>query len=85
MPRDHVAAAWISHESWRTDPGAAPGTRNAGVDQARVFESYLDRWDLLDEPTHTAPVLLPEHYRDLALTDRVGLPPEHPWRLAMPD
>ena len=90
MPRDDVAAAaWIIHENWRTEPGVEPGKRNAGVDQARVgatsFANYLDRWDLLHEPTRQVPVLLPPDYRDLASSDRVGLPPAHPWRENMPD
>ena len=89
VPRDHIAAAaWISHENWRTELGAELGKRNAGVDQARVpaavFEHYLERWDLLQAPTSEVPVLLPANYRDLALTDRVGLPPAHPWRERMP-
>jgi hypothetical protein len=90
VPRDHVsAAAWITHENWRTEPGVEPGKRNAGVDQAivqaAVFAGYRERWDLLHEPTPEIPVLLPVRYRDLALSDRVGLPPVHPWRDNMPD
>jgi hypothetical protein len=90
VPRDHVgAAAWITHENWRTDPGVPAGRRNAGVDRARVgadvFEKYLDRWDLLLEPSVDAPVLLPSHDRELAMTERVGLPPVHPWRTTLPD
>ncbi|HLI75493.1 MAG TPA: hypothetical protein VKV02_01010 [Acidobacteriaceae bacterium] len=84
VPRDHVsAAAWISHEDWRTDPSAPAGKRNAGVDRARVlvrvWSGYEDRWDLLDAPTTAAPVLLPTSYYRLALDERVGLPPGHPW------
>lgn len=90
VPRDHVAAAaWITHENWRTEPGIEPDKRNAGVDQARadatVFAGYLDRWDLLHELTPEVPVLLPPDYRDLALSDRVGLPPKHPWREQLPN
>jgi hypothetical protein len=90
VPRDHVAAAtWISHESWRTEPGIPAGKRNAGVDKARVqatvFAEYLDRWDLLLQPSHDAPVLLSPHYRELARTQRVGLPPGHPWTVDLPD
>ena len=90
VPRDHAgAAAWIAHENWRTEPGVPAGRRNAGVDRARVrapvFEKYLDRWDLLHEPSVDAPVLLPSHYRELALKERVGLPPEHPWHTKLPD
>jgi hypothetical protein len=90
VPRDHVgAAAWITHENWRTEPGVEPGKRNAGVDQARVaagvFDNYLGRWDLLTQSTSEVPVLLPPHYRDLAMNDRVGLPPAHPWRKSMQD
>jgi hypothetical protein len=90
VPRDHAAAAaWISHESWRTEPGVAPGKRNAGVDKARVdaavFTQYLDHWDLPLQPSTDAPVLLPVHYRDLASSKRVGLPPGHPWVAELPD
>ena len=90
VPRDHdAAAAWITHENWRTEPGVPAGKRNAGVDQARVaatvFEKYVDRWDLLHEPTTAVPVLLPPEYRDLAPSDRVGRPPGHPWLRAIPD
>lgn len=84
-----AAAAWITHENWRTEPGIEPDKRNAGVDQARadatVFAGYLDRWDLLHELTPEVPVLLPPDYRDLALSDRVGLPPKHPWREQLPN
>lgn len=90
VPRDHVAAAaWISHEDWRTDPGVASGTRNADVSRARVyrwvFEEYEDRWDLLDQPATKAPVLLPSEFRPLAQSNRVGLPPEHPWITDLPN
>lgn len=89
VPRDHVAAgAWISHMSWLTDSTVAPGTRNAPVDQARVkaqiFARYEQRWDLLDQVTGDAPVMLPPRYRDLAKDDAVGLPPAHPWQNALP-
>jgi len=89
VPRDHVAAAaHISHEDWRTDPNAAPGTRNAGVDMSRVglwvWEDYEDRWDLLAHPTTEVPVLLPAHFEELAFGDRVGLPENHPWSTARP-
>lgn len=89
VPRSHVAAAaWISHVDWLTDPTAKPGSRNAPVARARVklpvFARYQNRWDLLfaDEPQ--APVLLPARYRDLAKSDRVGLPEGHPWRAGLP-
>jgi hypothetical protein len=64
VPRDHVAAAaWIRHMDWLTDPDASPGRRTAGIDQARVQDwvlvGYENRWDLLEEPTTAAPVLLP--------------------------
>lgn len=89
VPRDHVAAAaWISHMSWLTEPSIEPGKRNAGVNLARVksevFAGYEDRWDLLGHPTTEAPVLLPESYRALALEERVGLPPQHPWQSGLP-
>jgi hypothetical protein len=90
VPRDHVsAAAWIAHQDWRTDPTALPGKRNAGLDQsivqATVFAGYLDRWELLLKPTREAPVLLPPRYRDMAMEDRVGLPPGHPWVVTLPE
>ena len=89
VPRDHLAAAtWIVHEDWRTDTSVPPGTRNAGLDQARihwtVWQRYESRWDLLGTPTPEVPVLLPSELRDLALTERIGLPPEHPWRHKLP-
>lgn len=90
VPRDHVVAAtWIVHQNWLTEPGIAPGTRNAPVSQARVnttiWERYEGRWDLLDRPTIEAPVLLPNWLRRRAAEPRVGLPPSHPWNEAMPE
>lgn len=89
LPRSHVAAAaWISHMDWLTDPGAAPGARNAPVERSRVllgiFAHYEDRWDLLEVDQGDAPVLLPPSYRDLALAERVGLPPHHEWTHGIP-
>jgi len=89
VPRDHVAAAaWISHQNWLTDPSAPPGRRNAGIEQARVsaptFVGYMNRWDLLEASATDAPVLLPPEFRPLAFEARVGLPPAHPWRQALP-
>lgn len=90
IPRAHVAAAaWIAHMEWLTDPDAEPGKRNAGVDRSRVwipdFEAYEGRWDLLGYPTTEVPVLLPSRFHDLALLERVGLPPEHPWHENLPE
>ena len=89
VPRDHLSAAtWISHQDWLTAPRVKPGTRNAGLHQARVRESvfaeYLDRWDLLEHPTPGVPVLLPTSYRKLARDPRVRLPPRHPWVKKLP-
>lgn len=89
VPRDHVAAAaWISHMDWITEPGVAPGKRNAGIDKTRVkasvFEGYENRWDLLLTSPSDTPVMLPPEFRSLALERRVGLPPEHPWRSVLP-
>lgn len=89
VPRIHVAAAaWIEHMNWLTQPGIPNGQRNAPVERARVsfptFSAYEDRWDLLLTPQEVAPVLLPPKLRGLALDARVGLPPEHEWRLELP-
>lgn len=88
-PRDHVAAAaWIGHMNWLRDPAAPAGTRNAGVEQSRVgvetFMPYEDRWDLLHIPTNEVEVMLPPHYRDLAMNPLIGLPDGHPWREDLP-
>lgn len=90
VPRVHVAAtAWIEHMNWLTDPQMPRGKRNAPVERARVllrtFEGYEDRWDLLEVDQLDAPVLLPSHYRDLALSSRVGLPPDHEWSAEVPE
>ena len=90
VPRDHLsAAAWIVHQDWLTDPSVSPGTRNTGLDQARVSWSvwlgYEDKWGLLGIPTKEVPVLLPPKLRELALDERVGLPPDHPWRKDLPE
>jgi hypothetical protein len=89
IPRNHVAAAaWIRHHDWLTDQSAPAGQRNAPVDQARcqdwVFKGYEQRWDLLAIPTSEVPVLLPSRVHELARTERVGLPADHPWRVALP-
>lgn len=89
VPRIHVAAAaWIEHMNWLTEPGIPQGQRNATVDRSRVsmptFAAYEDRWDLLLDEQEAAPVLLPPAYRTLALDPRVGLPPAHEWRHALP-
>lgn len=89
VPRDHLAAAaWVSHQNWLTDPGVPPGRRNTGLDQARVsaevFAGYESRWDPLESPATEAPVLLPPRYREYALEERVGLPPDHPWVERLP-
>ena len=87
VPRDHVAAGvHISYMDWLTDPDARPGSRNTRLSAARtpswVFEGYEGRWDLLTVPADEVPILLPEHFIDLAATARVGLPAGHPWRKA---
>lgn len=89
VPRVHVAAAaWIEHMNWLTDPDAPTGKRNAPVERSRVllrtFAAYEDRWDLLEVDQGDAPVLLPSKYRDLAVSERVGLPPNHEWRNGPP-
>ena len=84
-----AAAAWIGHMNWRTDPSATPGTRNSGMEQARVgidtVLRYEDRWDLLGGPTDDVAVLLPGSLRERAQLDRVGLPPGHPWATRLPE
>jgi len=90
VPRAHVAAAaWIVHMDWLTATGVAPGKRNAPVSMSRVyldhFAAYEGRWDLLDETTDAAPVLLPPVFREFALSERVGLPPGHPWKQSIPE
>jgi hypothetical protein len=52
VPPDHLPApAWIVHQDWLTDPSVSPGTRNTGLDQARVSWSVWlgceDKWGLL--------------------------------------
>ncbi|WP_198675831.1 hypothetical protein [Kribbella monticola] len=89
VPRDHVVAArWIIHQNWMTNPDVATGQRNTPISQARVNEEvwagYEDRWDLLETPTSSVPVLFPAWVRERALLDRVGLPPDHPWNEALP-
>jgi hypothetical protein len=89
VPRDHIAAAaWIEHMNWLTEPGISAGKRNVGVDRARstlsTFSGYEDRWDLLLEPAHAAPILLPAAFHDWAQEVRVGLPPDHPWHMSLP-
>jgi hypothetical protein len=89
VPRSHIAAAaWISHMAWLTEPGVPTGQRNAAVDKSRVklpaFAAYEGRWDLLMVDERDAPVLLPPLYRTLAQEPRVGLPPNHPWRVSLP-
>lgn len=75
--------------SWLNDPSVTPGTRNAGIESARigaeVWDRYADRWDLLDEPASDAPVLLPSWIRDRGAMASVGLPPGHPWHAEIPE
>jgi len=84
VPRDHATAgAWIAHENWRTQPGIAPGKRNTPVERVRVgidvWESYAERWDLLQRSAYEAPVLLPPEVLDLMNEPRIGFPDWHPW------
>jgi hypothetical protein len=66
-----------------------PGTRNSSMDESRVaietLLGYEDRWDLLGTQTDQVPVMLPEHYRELAADPRVGLPEGHPWKKKLPE
>ena len=80
VPRSHVAAAaWISHTDWLTEPGTAPGKRNAPVEQARlrlpIVERYENRWDLLFTDDADAPVRLHTGNR----SGRAGRPARHTW------
>ena len=89
VPRDHVAAAtWIAHMSWLTDPKVKPGTRNAGIDMARLsadtFARYEDRWDLLEASAYDAPVLLADWMREAIDDPQVGLPDGHRWQDNVP-
>lgn len=89
VPRDHAAAGThIAHTDWLTTPGKTKRERKAKMDRARVvtsvFESYRDRWDLLDQPSTECPIMLQKHFRKLAEGERVGLPYGHPWRQHMP-
>jgi hypothetical protein len=89
VPRDHVwGAVWVVHQNWLTEPGIPLGRRNAPMSQARtnleVFAKYEDRWDLLDQPTSLALVLLPPWIRSKAREEGVGLPPNHPWNTHLP-
>ena len=90
VPRSHVAAAaWISHMAWLTEPGIPKGQRNAPVEMSRVslpvFSRYEGRWDFLHLDQSEAPVLLPAEYRELAMSQRVGLPEGHEWRTSLPE
>ena len=90
VPRDHVAAAaWVVHMNWLRDPTVPPGTRNVGVERARVrieiFAAYEDRWDLLRTPTDEVCVLLPSWIRQRSVEPGIGLPIAHPWREELPD
>jgi hypothetical protein len=89
VPRDHVAAAaWIRHMEWLTEPGVPPGKRNVGPDRSRVevevFLRYEDRWDQLLASAHSAPILLPAPFWQLAQDPKVGLPAGHPWNAELP-
>lgn len=89
VPRDHAAAgAWIAYRDWLTDPTAEPGSRTTKPSAARtyswVFEDYENQWERMTMPADEAPILLPTYMRDLAASERVGLPPNHPWLNWMP-
>jgi hypothetical protein len=89
LPRDHVAAAlWITHQSWRFEPGIPEGQRKTGLDRARVsadrFVRYEERWELLAEPAYDVPVLLPKWMQTEIDNPSVGLPEHHRWRTNQP-
>jgi hypothetical protein len=80
---DH--ARELAHRAWRRNQESGTPASTKRELAPSVFTGYLERWDLLHEPISEVPVLLPADYRDLALSDRGGLPPAHPWREHMPD
>jgi len=87
IPRDHLAAAvWMGHNAWLHEPGVRPGRRNTPIERARtgadMLAGYEERWDLLG--MKIIPVLLESKWRERAAEDAIGLPPEHPWRIALP-
>jgi len=89
VPRDHIAAGfWISFTEWFAKPRTRTTPLKTTLASARtfhdVFAAYENRWDLLRNPADEAPVLLPSSFRALALSARVGLPPNHPWRATLP-
>jgi hypothetical protein len=45
-----------------------------------AFEQYEGRWDLLEVKQRNAPILLPAHFRDLALEEVVGFQQGNEWR-----
>ena len=90
IPRDHLAAAaWIQHMAWLTDSTVPAGRRNAPVGAAQVqawmVKGYENRWDLMEAPATHAPVLLPPEFRSMAQEQRIGLPPDHPWKISLPE
>ncbi|MFI5728530.1 hypothetical protein ACIA49_00300 [Kribbella sp. NPDC051587] len=89
VPRDHVVAArWMIHQEWLTNPEVPAGKRNTPIKSARVSDvvwaGYEDRWDLLGTDTSKVPVLFPSWVRGYAEQERIGLPPGHPWINSLP-
>jgi hypothetical protein len=76
VPRNDVAAAaWVGYHAWRYSPDAKR-KRSAGPGATRLhpddIDGYLDRWDLLELETSSAPWLLPEWIE--------GQASEHVWQ-----
>jgi hypothetical protein len=80
VPRNHIAAmVYLEHQEWLSKPG--PGGRAHRENDQRVLKhedvvGYLERWDLLRQPTANVRFLGAERFLLLAKTH--GLPVGHP-------
>jgi len=70
--------------AWLTDPAVPPGRRNTPLKRSRagveVWVGYEERWDALSDDNAIGKIRLPLWMRDASSTERVGLPPDHPWQ-----
>lgn len=96
---EHYVCSMLARAGWaasltrdgpaRTDILAVQSSAERHIESARigseVWDRYADRWDLLDEPAEAAPVMLPAWMRDRIETAGVGLPPDHPWHVEIPE